>query len=123
MSIPLCLLLRRQDGANLRLLLRADRLTALHYLASLFHIAAERRCVALLARRASRIGEGLRTITQRLILRLILLTDRLDLGLLRIGQIEIASEAKPFATTWAATELAIGTLTTTVKTAVWTSGR
>lgn len=121
-GVPLCLLLRRQDGANLGHLLRANGLTALHHLASLFHIAADSRGVGLLAGRTCRIDEGLRTITQRLILRLVFLTDRLDLGLLRLGQIEITSEAKPFATTAVTTELAISTMTTTVKTAVWTRG-
>src|SRR5688572_5690851 len=61
-SIELCLLLRRQDGANLRALLGAEGLTALHHLPSLLHVAAEGRGVAALTSSSCRFHERLGAI-------------------------------------------------------------
>ena len=67
------------------------------HLLCLFHVAAEARGVALLASGACRFHERLGAIAERLVLRLVLLTDRLHLGLLRLGQVEIATKATTFA--------------------------
>src|SRR2546423_674827 len=104
-GVELCLLFRRQDGANLRLLLSAVR-RILHYLMRLFHVGAERGGVTLLAGVAGRVHERLRLSAKCVVLRLILLANRLDLRLLRVGQIEIAS--KSFAATRATTTIGAG---------------
>src|SRR6185503_254714 len=119
MSIELRLLLGRQDGANLRLLLGTEGLAALHYLLGLFHVAAEAHGVALLAGSARCFHERLGAITQRLILRLVLLTDRFDLGLLGVGQVEIATKATTFAcAAGALPELTVGTRTAAMVAAI-----
>jgi len=108
LRVELCLLFRSENGADLGHLLGASRLS---YLTGLLHVAAERSGVTLLARGTGRIDERLGLGAGRLVLRLILLADRLDLGLLGLGQVEIATE---FTATAELTTVA----TTTIMTAV-----
>jgi hypothetical protein len=111
MGIELGLLIRRQDPANLRELLRMERLAALHYLLGLKHVAADRSGITLLASSASRIHIRLGLGAERLVLRLILRADRLDLSFLRIGQVEIATESKTFITATETSAIATAELT------------
>jgi len=87
--VELCLLLRSENGADLGHLLGASRLT---YLTGLLHVAAESHGVTLLTRGTGRVHERLGLGAGGLVLRLILLADRLDLRLLRFGQVEIATK-------------------------------
>src|ERR1700693_1116577 len=68
-SVPLRLLIRRQDRANLGVFLGAEGLAAQHYLMGLLDIGAERNGVALLASSASRVRERLCPGAERLRLR------------------------------------------------------
>src|SRR5438552_17354673 len=122
-GVELGALIRRQDGSDLRHFLISDRLTALHHLASLLHVAAKSSGVTLLSSRTRRIEERLRLRTKRLVLRLVFLPNCCDLSLLGVGQIQVTSEPKAFATTGAAAELTVRARPATVKTAVWTRGR
>src|SRR5437762_3384175 len=89
--VELRALLSGQDVANLRRLLGPNGLTDL---AGLLHVAAERSGVALLASRARSVDERLGLGARRSVLRLILLTDRLDLRLLGVSQVEIGEDRK-----------------------------
>src|SRR6266566_2779138 len=91
-GIELRLLRGRQNGANLRVFLSANGLATLHHLASLLHVATERGAIALLASCAGSVHKRLGLRAKRFVLRLILLTDRLDLRLLGVGQVEITSK-------------------------------
>ena len=97
LRVELGLLVRRQDGANLRHFLRVDGLATLHHCTSLLHVGAEGYAVTALAGSAGRFHERLGAIAQRLVLGLILLADRLDLRLLGVRQVEITAEAATFA--------------------------
>jgi len=90
--VELYLLRGSQDIANFRRLLSANGLAALHYLASLFEVAASCGSVPFLAGSTGRVDERLGLGAERLILGLILLADRLDLRLLGVSQIEIGHE-------------------------------
>src|SRR5436305_12448620 len=65
--IKLRLLLGGQNRANLRELLSVEGLAALHYLAGLKHVAAERSGIAFLASSASRFHEGRGLGAERLV--------------------------------------------------------
>src|SRR2546423_3648687 len=114
--VELCALLGCQDSANLRRLLSAERGT-LHQLPGLVHVATERSAITLLASGTRRVDERLGLGAKRLLLRLILLTDRLDLRLLGIGQVEITSELA------AAANLAAASRAATIQAAVRASRR
>jgi len=96
-GVPLGLLIGRQDCANLGVLLSPVGLAALHDLTSLFHVGTSGCRVTLLTRGARCIHVRLGLCPERRVLRLVLLTDRLDLRLLCFGQIEITT--KTFTTT------------------------
>ena len=89
LRVELCLLFRSENGADLSHLLGASRLS---YLTGLLHVAAESSGVTLLTRGAGRVHERLGLGAGGLVLRLILLADRLDLRLLSFSQVEIATK-------------------------------